>query len=288
MEKLIESNSHTFDIRPYLVDRGWVQTPSPFTIQRSIDNSGDLKITSYIPQPDKLYYYSLYVSGLTQGSIIIKMNGVSAPPITTNGFHEGTVLSGTDTTQGLVIWADSNGTLSNLSIKPDFQKGFNTGMNTITWSEQRKGWVTFKDFIPESGFSMYTNMFTLKDGALWKHTVDATPNNFYGEQFSSRVKFVVSSVGVKTYNSIAVHADKILGTTENGITTELGNVTDLITFDFDTREGIHYANKLRDAILDDKLKGRYIVVELTDEENNREYFQLFKIVFKSEISTPSE
>ena len=136
---------------------------------------------------------------------------------------------------------------------------------------------------------MFTKMFTLKDGNLWEHKVDGTvPNNFYGTQYSSSVKFPVSSVGVKTYHNIAIHSNKILGTTENGITTQLGNVTDLVTFDFQSREGVHYANKLRDEILNDKLKGRYIVVELTDEETKEEKLQLFKVVIKSEISVISE
>src|SRR5690606_5222330 len=146
-----------------------------------------------------------------------------------------------------------------------------------------------KDIIPESGFSMFTSMFTLKNGKLWKHVIDgATPNNFYGVQYHSLVKFPVSSVGVKTYQSIAIHSNKVIGTTENGIETQLGNVTDLITYDFESREGIHYANKLRDAIMDDKLKGRYIVIELTDEESADTYLQIFKVVLKSNVSTPNE
>src|SRR5690606_27565150 len=140
------------------------------------------------------------------------------------------------------------------------------------------------------GFSMFTKMFTLKDGNLWEHKVDGTtPNNFYGIQYSSKVKFPVSSVGVKTYHTIAVHANKVLGTTENGIVTELGNVTYLITYDFDTSsDGVHYANKLRDALLNEKLKGRYSVVELSDEETKEQKLELFKIVMKSEISSPNE
>ena len=40
---------------------------------------------------------------------------------------------------------------------------------TLTFSEDVKGWASFKSFIPESGLSLSKKYFTLKDGYLYQH-----------------------------------------------------------------------------------------------------------------------
>lgn len=287
MIEVIQNNSVTFDITPYLTDRGWAIL-SPDSMKHTPPNEGEFEVSYVNVQPARTYEYSFQVSGMTSGSLVFTMGGSSVSPISTNGYFQGEIT--TVDNSPIKVWADGDVTISNINITEKITSEDRDGKrDTITWSENRKGWVTFKDLLPESGFSMFTKMFTLKDGNLWEHKIEGTiPNNFYGTQYSSKVKFPVSSVGVKTYHTIALHSNKILGTTENGITTQLGNVSDLITYDFTSREGVHYANKLRDAIMDDKLKGRYIVIELTDEETKDQYLQIFKIVVKSEMSTLSE
>lgn len=286
--QVIQNNSITFDIKPYLTDRGW-SILSPSVMEHSSDNSGELAVNSYNIKAGKTYEYSLVVTDYVDGDLVVSIGGVSDIPITSNGYHQGEITAVDNSP--LTLWSDGNLKISSLNISELIStEDFDGKTDTITWSEMRKKWVTFKDFIPESGFSMFTNMFTLKGGNLWMHkTEGTTPNNFYGNQYSSKVKFpVIKEVGIKTYQSIAVHANKIIGTTQNGITTQLGNVADLITYDFETRQGIHYANKLRDVILNDKLQGRYIVIELTDEESKGTALQIFKIIVKSDRSTPSE
>ena len=285
MITVIQNNSITFDISPYLVDRGW-SILSPTSIKHTTGNSGFLEYLNLSIGEGLTYEYSFTVETITSGSLKVYIGGELAKTVTTNGYYEGHITTSDDS--NIKFWADGDVIVKDFNIKLLIADR-NGKEDTITWSEQRKKWVTFKDIIPESGFSMFTSMFTLKNGKLWKHVIDgATPNNFYGVQYHSLVKFPVSSVGVKTYQSIAIHSNKVIGTTENGIETQLGNVTDLITYDFESREGIHYANKLRDAIMDDKLKGRYIVIELTDEESADKYLQIFKIVLKSTVSTPNE
>lgn len=284
MITLIQNNSLTFNITPYLTDRGWF-IESNNRMVHTPPNSGNIEVLSIPIKEDTVYEYSFNVENLSSGTLVFSIGGVTLSPVTSDGYIQGQVT--TLTNENIKIWADGEVTVSGVNIAQQISEG--NVISTLTWGELRKGWVTFKTMVPDSGFSMYTNMFTLKEGNLWRHTTDVTPNNIYGEQFYSKIKFPVSSIGVKTYHTIAVHANKVLGTTEEGITTELGNVTDLITYDFDTSsDGVHYANKLRDALLNEKLKGRYIVVELSDEETKTEKLQLFKVVIKGEISSPNE
>lgn len=284
MESVIENNVLTFDVTPYLTDRGWVIS-SNNSMTHTPPNTGEFEVLSTNIREGGTYEYSFNVTNLESGSLIFMIGGVEAPIVTTNGYFQGQVTALTD--EKIKVWADGQVTITGINISEMISE--DNSLSTLTWGELRKGWVTFKDLIPESGFSMYTNLFTLKEGNLWIHSELSTPNFIYGKQRYSTVKFPVSSIGVKTYHTIAVHANKVLGTTEEGITTELGNVTDLITYDFDTSsDGVHYANKLRDALLNEKLKGRYIVVELSDEETSTQKLQLFKVVIKGEISSPNE
>lgn len=288
MINVVQNNSVTFNISPYLIDRGW-SIISPSTIKHIPPNQGVFEYSGLNVVTGETYEYSFTVQNRTSGSMYISIGGVQTEIASSNDYYEGQLV--TTSNEGVKIWSDGDLEVKDINVKVYIQdrEEVDGKEDTITWSEQRKNWITFKDIVPESGFSMFTSMFTLKNGELWKHVVDGTtPNNFYGVQYSSKVQFPVSSVGVKTYHTIAVHANKVLGTTQDGITTQLGNVTDLITYDFDTVEGIHYANKLRDVILNEKLKGRYIIVELTDEETNTEHLQLFKVVVKGEISSPNE
>lgn len=288
MQTVIQNSSTTFDIRPYLVSRGW-SIVSPSIMQHTSENSGEILVNSYPIQEGREYEYSFEIANRTSGGVVVSLGGVSSTPKVTNGYHQGTVTA--LNSDKIEIWSDGDLQVKNFNVleKVTEDEDFDGKTDTVTWSEQRSGWVTFKDFIPDCGFSMYTNMFTLKDGNLWVHKVDGTTTNeFYGTQYTSKVKFPVASVGVKTYHSIAVHSDKVLGTTPDGITTQIGQVSDLITYDFTSKEGIHYANLLRDKLLNEKLKGRYIVIELTDEETKGVSFQLFKIVVKSNPSTFNE
>ena len=288
MITLIKNTSANFDLRPYLVDRGW-SIISPSVAKHVSSNQGHIEYHKIPIQQGQIYEYSFYIQNRTSGIFKLSIGGVETTNISSNGYYQGEIS--TVSSENIKLWSDGNLEVRDVNIQLKLAPASEVSgkEDTITWSEQRKKWVTFKDIVPESGFSMFTSMFTLKNGELWKHVVEGSvPNNFYGVQYSSSVKFPIASVGVKTYHTIALHSNKIMGTTVDGITTQLGQVTDLVNYDFNTVEGIHYANRLRDTLLNEKLKGRYIVIELTDEETKTQKLQLFKVVVKSEISSPNE
>ena len=62
---------------------------------------------------------------------------------------------------------------------------------TITFSEDVKGWTSFKSFLPESGITMNNQYYTIKNGELWRHhSENVDRNTFYGQDL------VESSVSV--------------------------------------------------------------------------------------------
>ena len=83
---------------------------------------------------------------------------------------------------------------------------------TLTFSEDVKGWVSFKSFIQESGVSMSGDYYTFKGGKCWKHN-NTSRNTFYDTTvlLSPDVPFTPSSITfllndsplvIKNYNTL--------------------------------------------------------------------------------------
>jgi len=109
--------------------------------------------------------------------------------------------------QGLVdtfhiqtVGASTTGTLDNFSMR---RVVLGIEEKTLSFSEKAKGWTSFKSFIPETGVSVGKQYFTTKLGQLWKHYTNETRNNFYGQQYSSTIEFLLnnSPSTVKSFNT---------------------------------------------------------------------------------------
>lgn len=60
---------------------------------------------------------------------------------------------------------------------------------TISYSDKVNGWTSFHSFIPDWMAKLNNRFFSIKNGQLWLHNDETNPvrNNFYGEQFNSKV-----------------------------------------------------------------------------------------------------
>ena len=108
----------------------------------------------------------------------------------------------------------------NLTLKhKDFSKD-----TTVTYSEDSKGWISFKSFIKENGLSLNNEYYTVKEGRLWRHHANQTRNNFYNDQYDSHVDILFNeeSSTVKSFASMKYEGSqsKITqnrGTAVNGV-----------------------------------------------------------------------
>jgi hypothetical protein len=89
---------------------------------------------------------------------------------------------------------------------------------TVSFSEESKGWISFKSFIQDGGLSLNSCYYTFKNTAavdvngnfvnsdflIWKHHDNEVRNNFYGKQFDSHVDvlFNEQSATVKSFASM--------------------------------------------------------------------------------------
>ena len=93
-------------------------------------------------------------------------------------------------------------------------------VTTVSYSENAKGWSSFKSFIPERGVSLNNNYYTFRNGKMYLHhyeiaanssTGDNNPdgtalkcNLFYGEQFTSSITPIFNDVpsAVKSFTTL--------------------------------------------------------------------------------------
>ena len=61
---------------------------------------------------------------------------------------------------------------------------------TISFNESVNGWTSFKSFLPEAGFSVSGDYYTIFGGELYQHNANVLRNNFYGVQYDSSIKFL--------------------------------------------------------------------------------------------------
>lgn len=62
---------------------------------------------------------------------------------------------------------------------------------TLSFSEKSKKFLTYS-FVPDHMIKFKDEFFTFKAGGLWEHDVNPIRNNFYGVQYTSKIKFVAN------------------------------------------------------------------------------------------------
>lgn len=95
-------------------------------------------------------------------------------------------------------------------------------MNTITFSDQAKGWTSFWSYVPDWMIGMNSSFYTWKDGNLYKHDSNSTRNNFYGVDYPSKITTIFNqeSTLVKLHKTINIDGTHPWDTT---VTTDLSS-----------------------------------------------------------------
>ena len=101
-----------------------------------------------------------------------------------------------------------NGTLDNFSMQEEFPL---FEPKTISFSEDVKGWVSFKSFAPENGLSLSKEYYTINNGQLWQHYREFDDsgsiiprNSFYDTIVESSITAVLNTQPslVKIFNTL--------------------------------------------------------------------------------------
>jgi len=81
--------------------------------------------------------------------------------------------------------------------------------NTLAYSDSSQGWTSFFSYIPEKIIGMNSYLYTFKGGNLYRHNTNELRNNFYGEQYTSKVAgvFNLDPTSVKNFNTFSTDND---------------------------------------------------------------------------------
>jgi hypothetical protein len=112
---------------------------------------------------------------------------------------------------------------------------------TISFSEKNKGWTSFWSFEPGLMCKLNNRFFAIKNGQLYLHNDKNNPirNNFFGEQFSSKVKTIIndSPESDKIFKTLIIEGNK---TWNINLKTNY-TISSLTRQDFNQRESRYFA-----------------------------------------------
>lgn len=248
-------------------------------------NSGYLNLLTYPLIVPHIYQVSYSILSISGGSLQLFAGDTAGVSRTTPGLYVETITA-SGINPELKFFSDANCQVQQLNAKDTIVNTDPKQQNTICYSAINKKWSDFRTFSPDFGFSLFIHTYTVFQGNLWEHANNSgNRNNFYGVQFDSIIKFVENknSQIVKTFEKISYQANTLLITTTDGITTPLGQVSELVPNDFlqytlndgvtsvdvYTADGLYCASFRRDKNTDiingNSLKGNYIICELIQE-----------------------
>ena len=107
----------------------------------------------------------------------------------------------------------------NLTVHNVTNPGWKKEVYTLSFDEAAKGWVCFKSFIPEQGFSLNNQFFTFKNGDLYlHHYAEVNRNQFYGVDNDSSVTSIFNDAAgtVKSFNALSYEGTQAQIITDDG------------------------------------------------------------------------
>jgi hypothetical protein len=163
---------------------------------------------------------------------------------------------------------------------------------TLAFSERTNRWTTFYSYLPEFMSGSNVDLVTFKDGNIWLHNSNETYNNFYGEQFTSRVTPVSNQdpSDIKVYIGTEVESNNRWSLKA---TNQHGQETELREDDFEVVEDVFWSELLKDKntpiddplIEGDDMRSHSMLMEF--ESKDTVFTKLFSIGvkwFKSEYT----
>lgn len=248
------------------------------------------------------YQITFFINSISGGYVQPFMGTTGGTQYTTTGFKNATILcAGTDPEVRLLSNADCVVTIFNIINTATVTTA--KQQNNIVYSEKTNKWSSFYTYNPDCGFGLFINLYTFKAGNLYLHEHGSSSRNtFYGTAYNTIVDLPFNQHGtsVNTYASISIQSNMLMITTPDGITTSLGQISELIAEDFtkatltnlsttvivNTAEGVYSAPFLRDKNIDivngDVLKGNWFTVELVTTATTP--LRLFSVAVHSEKS----
>lgn len=129
----------------------------------------------------------------------------------------------------------------------DFYDG---AAKTIVYKVGAQKWVGAYSHTPEMFASLGSELYSVKNGNLWKHNDKTSTNNFYGTQYDSKLMLLCNAepLDIKTFHNLAIEANIMPSFVHMRSEYPYIQSTDLLPELFKFQEGVWYASILRDRL----------------------------------------
>ena len=178
--------------------------------------SGDYGISTN-PESFASDEFRIYFADKDQGAVLrLSRDGIT--PIHEYGMEDW-FNDNLKSAQALVGSFDDKKGEYNLTVHNVTNPGWKKDVYTLSFDEAAKGWVCFKSFIPEQGFSLNNQFFTFKNGDLYLHHYsEVNRNKFYGVDNNSSVTSIFNDAAgtVKSFNALSYEGTQARIITDDG------------------------------------------------------------------------
>ena len=178
--------------------------------------SGDYGISTN-PESFASDEFRIYFADKDQGAVLrLSRDGIT--PIHEYGMVDW-FSDNLKSAQALVGSFDDKKGEYNLTVHNVTNPGWKKDVYTLSFDEAAKGWVCFKSFIPEQGFSLNNQFFTFKNGDLYlHHYAEVNRNKFYGVDNNSSVTSIFNDAAgtVKSFNALSYEGTQAQIITDDG------------------------------------------------------------------------
>jgi len=178
--------------------------------------SGDYGISTN-PESFASDEFRIYFTDKDQGAVLrLSRDGIT--PIHEYGMEDW-FNDNLKSAQALVGSFDDKKGEYNLTIHNVTNPGWKKEVYTLSFDEAAKGWVCFKSFIQEQGFSLNNQFFTFKNGDLYLHHYsEVNRNQFYGVDNDSSVTSIFNDAAgtVKSFNALSYEGTQAQIITDDG------------------------------------------------------------------------
>lgn len=289
---------------PILVDLTDVAESTGWSIAGEIAtheqcNAGSIQLTGYNVIAGRQYQVSYRVVNITGGYVQLFIGSTQGVQRTTPGDYIET-LTCVGINPILRFYSNASCSLQAFNIRDTIVDTSNEQQHTVVYSPIIRKWPSFYTMAPDYGFSMYIRTLVFRNGILYSQQNGGDDrNNLFGTQYNSLLRFVENEAPatIKQYQSLSIQSNQLTVTTTDGITTSLGQVSELGPMDFlkdilddsvvqvsvYSKEGVYSAcflkDKNEDLINGSPLKGNYATIELTTMDNKSDKpLKLFTVV----------
>lgn len=243
--EILKNGSLLVDLPLDFSNQGWVVSEN--IAYHSGCNGGYIdKYFDLSSQPEWTFRYR--IGSVTSGAINIVVDGESGVSRTSAGTYEDTfTVTGTN----VLVRFYSEG-VNNVELLQIYSEENYVGGLTLAFNEDADKWVTYLSYVPEMMLKFLDGFFTFKEGELWEHNVNEIRNNFFGEQYTSKIVFYcnIDPTAIKQFHSMRQKSNKVWSVPELLIYPYYGKpegqVSRLKKGRFKSLQGDFFADILRD------------------------------------------